>query len=185
LTGLGGGVRAVTFTPDGRELFIGGGKVVKSWDPVTARPRRPVATLGAAVLAAALTPDGATLAVGGADGLIRLFDAATGAERCHLEGHRGPVVSLDYGPGARLLASASTGASVATRPLRSRREPSEPATVPPPHQATDPDQLWADLGGNVRSSLSAQRVLGANPEAAVNLGRDRLTQRLGTHRRPT
>ena len=103
LTGLSGGVRAVMFTPDGRELFIGGGKVVKSWDPVTARPRRPVATLGAAVLAAALTPDGATLAVGGADGLIRLFDAATGMERCHLEGHRGPVVSLDYGP-ARAIA---------------------------------------------------------------------------------
>ena len=36
----------------------------------------------------------------------------------HLEGHRGPVVALAYGPGGRLLASASTGASVATRPTR-------------------------------------------------------------------
>jgi WD40 repeat protein len=170
LTGLGGGVRAVMFTPDGRELFIGGGKAVRSWDPTNGRSRRPVATLGAAVLAAALTPDGTTLAVGGADGLIRLFDPITGTEQRHLEGHRGPVVALTYGPGGRLLASASTGASVATRP---RRLATEPVAAAPPRTA-DPDRLWADLAGDVRAALAAQRLLGADPEAAVALVRDRL-----------
>jgi hypothetical protein len=182
LTGLGGGVRAVTFTPDGRELFVGGGKAVRSWDPATGRSRRPVATLGAAVLAAALTPDGTTLAVGGADGLIRLFDPVTGTEQRHLEGHRGPVIALTYGPGGRLLASASTGASVATRNPRSLIP--KPAVTglgfgasdlgDPAKRAVDPDRLWSDLAGDVRTSLAAQRVLGADPEAAVALVRDRL-----------
>jgi hypothetical protein len=181
LTGLAGGVRAVGFTPDGRELFIGAGKLVKTWDSATGRGRRTLATLNSAVLAAALTPDGTALAVGGANGLIRIFDYATATEARHLEGHRGPVVSLGYGHGGRLLVSASTGASIATRPAARGPESrpanattARPSTVLRPEVPTDPDRLWADLAGNLRAALVAQRRLAADPDVAITLLRDRL-----------
>jgi hypothetical protein len=38
----------------------------------------------------------------------------------------------------------------------------------------DPDRLWDDLAGNVRTALAAVRTLAANPDMAVGLVRDRL-----------
>jgi hypothetical protein len=133
------------------------------------------------VLAAGLSPDGKTLAVGGTDGLIRLFDLAAANERGHLEGHRGPVVSVAFGPDGALLASASGGVSIATRPATAadRTGATAPAptgkrsrvTTPPP---ADPEKLWADLAGGLRAALAAQRVLGADPATAIALLQDRL-----------
>jgi WD40 repeat protein len=172
LTGLTGGVRAAAFRADGRELLVGGGKVVRSWDPATGRPGRTVATFTAAVLAAALSPDASTLAVGGGDGLIRLVDVETASERSVLEGHRGPVVSVEYGPNG-LLASASAGVSVVVRPT----PPSRPEIELPPSigaRCIDPDQAWADLAGGPRAAIAVLRALGTHPEFAVSLLRDRL-----------
>jgi hypothetical protein len=169
--GLAGGVRVVAFTVDGRELLVGGGKAVRTWDPATARPLRTLASFNAAVLAADMSPNGTTLALGGADGLIRLYDVATATERSHLEGHRGPVICVAYGPGGRTLASVSAGVSMATRPTS--RGDQDRATAPPPPPA-DPEKLWADLAGGPRAALTAQRTLGADPEMAVTLLRERL-----------
>src|SRR5207302_4371272 len=97
-----------------------------------------------------------------------------GTERGHLAGHRGPVVDVAYGPDGRVLASASTGASVATRGP-SRPAPDVTPVRPAPARAVaDPGRAWNDLAGDPRAALAAARALAADPDAAVALIGERL-----------
>lgn len=177
LSGVGGGVRAIAFSPDGKELFTGGGKVVRTWEPTSGRPLRQFAALPSVVLSSSLLADGSTFVVGTADGIIRLLDVASGTERNHLEGHRGPVISLSSGAQGRLLVSASSGASISTRSSPVGRQAiasgvvADSATVSTP---IDLDQIWNDLAGGPRQALTALRILGTDPSLAVELVRERL-----------
>jgi WD40 repeat protein len=60
-------------------------------------------------LALAFTPDGTTLASGGTDGLVKLWDVATGQERGTLPGHGVPLLSVAFSPDGQTLASAGCG----------------------------------------------------------------------------
>jgi dipeptidyl aminopeptidase/acylaminoacyl peptidase len=60
----------------------------------------------------ALSPDGRTLAIAGAAGAA-LHDAASGAVRCKLEGHRGRVRAVEFHPGGEALATAGDDGTVA------------------------------------------------------------------------
>jgi WD40 repeat protein len=60
----------------------------------------------------AYSPDGKLLASAGSDKLIRLWDAATGAEVRQLTGHDGPVYSVAFSPDGRTLASAGADKTV-------------------------------------------------------------------------
>jgi WD40 repeat protein len=51
------------------------------------------------------SPDGGTLASGSQDGTVRLWDAASGAERRTLQGHIQPVYCLSFSPDGHILAS--------------------------------------------------------------------------------
>jgi WD40 repeat protein/DNA-binding SARP family transcriptional activator len=53
----------------------------------------------------AIRADGEQMATAGADGVVRLWDVATGASLGALEGHGAAVVRLGYGPDGRTLAS--------------------------------------------------------------------------------
>jgi WD40 repeat protein len=55
----------------------------------------------------AFSPAGALVAVGTSDGLIRLIDAASGAEVRSLRGHTRPVQQLAFSPDGNYLASGS------------------------------------------------------------------------------
>lgn len=112
-------VRALLFTPDGRELVTASvDKCVRVWDVATGEPLRAIRPpAGAAhegkLYAAALSPSGRTLAVAGYGrpaegfGTISLIDYATGRLLRSLKGHRDVVDGLTYSPDGRLLASAS------------------------------------------------------------------------------
>jgi len=79
---------------------------------------------GGSVTSLVFTPDGNTLITGSGDGLIRLWDAASGKERRRLGGHKGRVLCLALSPDGKTLASGSDDNTIglwavaAGRPLR-------------------------------------------------------------------
>jgi hypothetical protein len=78
------------------------------WDGAAAAPT-PIRTVEAHTgwcRAVAVSPDGATLASCGNDGLIKLWDAATGAPRRTLAGHAAHVYNVAFHPSGTRLVSA-------------------------------------------------------------------------------
>src|SRR5204863_124610 len=59
--------------------------------------------------ALAFSPDGKRLASGGQDGMVMLWDVASGKELHVCRGHRFPVRDLAFSPDGRTLASGEAG----------------------------------------------------------------------------
>jgi WD40 repeat protein len=110
-------VRAVSFTPDGKQLVsVSEDKSVRIWDVDSGACLRvlyPPAGPGLEGLlyAGALAPDGKTLAVAGyglkfPDIPVYLIDLESGAVKLALRGHTDTVMCLAFSPTGHLLASA-------------------------------------------------------------------------------
>jgi WD40 repeat protein len=110
----------LAFAVDGRTLAAGRFDdlfAVNLWDPSLAtrqgRLTDSASALAAApraevilnVAAVAFSPDGATLAAGCSDGVVRLWDTASGELRRTLSGHVGVVNRVAFAPDGRTLAS--------------------------------------------------------------------------------
>src|SRR5262245_4128864 len=74
------------------------------------------------MLAVDVSPDGTTVATSGQDGVIILWDLATGQENQRLRGHRGDVRSIKYAPGGKALVSAGTDQTFRVWDVASGRE---------------------------------------------------------------
>jgi WD40 repeat protein/tRNA A-37 threonylcarbamoyl transferase component Bud32 len=119
----------VASSRDGRWLASAGGEFnrpgeIEIWDLNTS-DRAKTLTSGSrgAFSCVAVSGDGTRLAAGSPDGLIRLWEIASGRPLGELSGHQSPVAGLDFSPDTTVLASAGqdgTARTWDTRTLRAR-----------------------------------------------------------------
>jgi WD40 repeat protein/tetratricopeptide (TPR) repeat protein/tRNA A-37 threonylcarbamoyl transferase component Bud32 len=108
-------LQAVTVSPDGRVLALGGGSrdfdksegEVILWDLAVRRERTRLKGHRSTVWSLAFSPDSKTVASGGFDYLAKLWDAATGLELATLEGHQSTVLTVVFSPDGQVLATGS------------------------------------------------------------------------------
>src|SRR5207248_9140942 len=81
----------VAFSPDGRKLLCGSGQVL---DVATGKPVRFIGGLKGSFNSAAFAPDGRSIVGAGKDGIIGIWDAATGRQDRQLRGDKVEVPAV-------------------------------------------------------------------------------------------
>jgi WD40 repeat protein len=117
-TSQAGPSRCLAFAADGCALAVGvdhvlvellgpstGDRQSRLTDPGPVRATQPGGQANVFVAAVAFSPDGATVAAGCSDGVIRLWDVASGDLRRTVSGHVGDISRLAFAPDGRTLAS--------------------------------------------------------------------------------
>jgi RNA polymerase sigma factor (sigma-70 family) len=116
----------------------------------------------------AFSPDGRTFAASSYDGVVRVWEIASGRERYRFTGHRSGTRSVAFSPDGRRLASASEDCTVLLWDVSTPQQPS-------PAERANPDQLWAAL--TALDAATAHRViasLAATPDRSVPFLKERL-----------
>lgn len=104
LRGNPGGVRSLSFSPDGEILVSGGDdRRIRLWDMATSKEIPVVKSHFDAVRSVEFSSDSRTVATGSLDGTVRLWDVASSRQRLRLE-HTAPVESVAFSPNGSLLA---------------------------------------------------------------------------------
>jgi RNA polymerase sigma factor (sigma-70 family) len=102
-----GGVRAVVYSPDGRTLASGDGKVVRLWDAAGGEERLRLSAAGdQQVESLAFSSDGRTLVSSGLDGAVRVWDLASGKEVRRAEKQQNWPRCVALSPDGKTIASA-------------------------------------------------------------------------------
>lgn len=110
LTGHGGFVNCVVFSPDGQTLATTGAATVKLWNTTTWEERASTTDHQALILAAVFSPDGSRIVSGAADGVARLWDTRNAKSLHTLRGHDGVIYEVAFSPdGRRLVTSSDDG----------------------------------------------------------------------------
>jgi WD40 repeat protein/serine/threonine protein kinase len=106
----------VAVTPDGKRVAsaFGGGKVALTvWDRATGREKfTRVAGNISGVLRVGISDDGRCVVTGGMDGIVKVWDGDTGAERFTLGGHQQQISAVAVSRDGRRVCSASLDGTV-------------------------------------------------------------------------
>jgi WD40 repeat protein len=174
------GALPLALTPDGAVLMTSARSMNQVHED---RPRRWVVESGIELPAfegeidtrnpVAVSPDGKMLVSGDEDGVLTLWELATGKRRGVLEGHRGPVGSFAFSADGKRLSSGSRDTTALLWDVTSVAA----AGKPPPRELTakDLDAMWADLrSDDAAAAYRAVMVLAAFPTESVPYLRKRV-----------
>jgi WD40 repeat protein len=185
---MDGGSRSVMFTADGDLLVSGkgtlhprsGGADVELSgefhliDPVTGRLKQlfePAPVLPGAMhrynAAMGIAPDGRSIFCSGNDGVIHIYETATGKIRRSLTRHRDYVMALACTKDGRRLVTASTDVTALVWDISlSGIVPKNAAPSDPAEQA----KQWNALESpDAKSAYAAMAMLGRHPKTAISL----------------
>jgi WD40 repeat protein len=113
LRGHTGGVRSVSFSPDGRFMLTGSlDHTAKVWDAATGRELLTLKGHAGPIWSATFSPDGRRILTGSNDKTAKVWDAATGREFLTLEGHTDWIRSASYSRDGRRILTGSDDKTV-------------------------------------------------------------------------
>ncbi len=104
--------RDLAVARDGRRVAVGGGDGSVRVLALDGGEEVALGGGAGAVLAVAFDPGGTSLATGGSEGIVRVWNLATGRELVRLAGHESDVQDLAFSPDGELLVSASIDRTV-------------------------------------------------------------------------
>jgi hypothetical protein len=128
----------VKLSPDGRTLLWVAGASVRFWDMVHDKDIRGLDLAGELIEDVVFAPDGRWIAGAGRKGSVRVWDAASGAVRARLTGHRGSVAGISFSADGRSLLSGGSDGTVLIWDVG--------AAVIETSLAKEGDEAWDDLG---------------------------------------
>lgn len=116
---LAGEVNQVCFSPAGRQIATATGNEGRVWDAATGQSLSPPLRSPTVITCLAFSPDAGTVLLGAMDGRLSLWNARSGAASGELPRHRTRILSADFSPDGRWVASSGADdcvrlASVAT-----------------------------------------------------------------------
>jgi len=100
-------VYALSFSPDGTRLAVGGLADAQLWDVAAWRQQLQLTGHASLVRSIAWSPDQTQIATGSEDSTIKIWDPVTGELLSTLQGHSAAVNALAWSPDGALLASGS------------------------------------------------------------------------------
>ncbi|MGB3673137.1 MAG: protein kinase [Candidatus Nanopelagicales bacterium] len=96
------------WSPDGKQLAVGGNDDVRIWDPVTAKEVRVLRTGVGSFPPVAWSPDGTRIATGDSDTVAKVWDAQSGkAVATFGRENGGGTSSIEWSPDGKRIATAS------------------------------------------------------------------------------